>query len=205
VKAAIHAKVLADKFAYAEVGVKAKLNGQLWAEAGNGCGDGNHDGVPEYVDAATVDLGVGIDIEARAGFAGNDFGPWSWNVWTKHVAFWSLGDGSALSPIFYSTGVQSDAMLTANLLASMRPCWPFKETITYQVTWNDGAVTTYTGTPTTLLPISHPYTSYGSKPIHIEAVQDSAGRVIGGTADLYVRLSPIDPGAGNGNTGVLSP
>ena len=88
VKAAIHVKVIEDWVAFGEVGVKAKLNGQLWAQAGNTCGDGNHDGTPEYVQAATLDLGVGIDIEARAGFIfAGELGPWTWNAPSEHLAF----------------------------------------------------------------------------------------------------------------------
>jgi hypothetical protein len=206
VKGAVHARVVEDWLAFAEVGVKAKLNGQLWAQAGNSCGDGNHDGGNEYVQAATLDLGVGVDVEARAGFIfAGQLGPWTWNVWSKHLAFWSFGESSALSPIFYSAGVQSDALKTANMRASMRPCWPYKDAVTYRVTWNDGAVTTHSGAPGTLLTITHPYATYGTKVVHIEAVQDAAGRLIGGGADRSVRLSSLDPASSNANPGVLSP
>jgi hypothetical protein len=189
---AVHANVLADWLAYAEVGVKARMPAQLWAYAGNTCGDGNNDGTPEWVSAATLDLGVGIDVVARAGFIGDDLGPWSWNVWNQHLGFWTLGDTSALNPIFHPTWPTADALRTARLLTKMRPCWPYTDAVTYLLTWNDGTTTTATGAPGTLIEVDHPYASYGTMVVDITAVSDAAGRSLGGTAESGVYLSPVD-------------
>jgi len=193
-QATIHAKILDDWLAYAAVGVKTRMPGELWAYAGNTCGDANNLGTPQFVSATTMDLGIAIDVVADTGFFGSDLGPWSWNVWTRHLAFWSLGDTSALSPIFYPTWPTSDALMTARMHARMRPCWPYTDAVTYQVTWNDGATALFTGAPGTLVDMDHPYASYGAKIIDIVSLYDEAGRSLGGTTESSAMLSPIDYG-----------
>ena len=131
VEGAVKAKLLDDDIAYAQVGVRAKLNGELWGYVGNTCGDGDHDGVNEFVSGATLDLGVGIDVVAKAGILGSNLGPWDWNVWNQHLAFW--GTGSALDPIFYGRGCGGQN--AATMKVAMRPCWPYNDTVTYKMNW----------------------------------------------------------------------
>jgi hypothetical protein len=192
VEGAVHANVLADWLAYAEVGVKARVPAQLWAYAGNTCGSANNTGAPDFVQAATLDLGVGIDVVARAGVLGDDLGPWTWNVWNDHLGFWTLGDASALNPILTSTWPTADALRTARMLTRMRPCWPYADAVTYLLTWNDGTTTTKTGAPGTMLEVDHPYASYGTWPVSVTALSDAAGRTLGGTTSGSVYLDPAD-------------
>lgn len=188
VKAALHANVVSDDFAYAEVGVKASLRGDAWGYTGNGCGDANDDGTPEFVSASTLDLGVSIDIVAAAGFFGSDYGPWPWNIWNAHLVSWGTGMDT-LNPIFYATASAPEALLTANLHGQMRPCWPHTDDVTYQVTWNDGTTSLFTGAPGALLPMDHTYDSYGDKPVNIVAVSDAAGRTLGGASQANAHLT----------------
>jgi len=172
VEGAVKAKLLDEDIAYAQVGVRAKLNGELWGYTGNTCGDGDHDGVNEYVSAATLDLGVGIDVVAKAGIFGSSLGPWDWNVWNQHLAFW--GTGSALDPIFHGRSCGGQNMATMKV--AMRPCWPYNDTVTYKMTWGDGAITNFSGHPDTLLSQAHSYAVNGQKSIRVDAVTDSKGR-----------------------------
>ena len=102
----------------------------------------------------------------------------------------SFGDGTALDPIF-------TAELTSNLLQTrmhgrMRPCWPYADAVTYRVTWSDGAVTTFTGSPTVLFTQDHQFASYGVKAVKLEALHDAAGRdLTGATTTRNVWLSPV--------------
>jgi hypothetical protein len=73
----------------------------------------------------------------------------------------------------------------------MRSCWPFDDAVTYRVTWNDGTVTDHVGAAKSLLAIQHTFPSYGVKAVHVEAVSDSAGRVLGGVGDRSIYLSPL--------------
>jgi hypothetical protein len=191
VEGAVHANVLADWVAYAEVGVRAKLGGQLWAHDGTGCGDGDGNGHDESVSALTLDLNIGIDVLAKAGILGDDLGPWDWNVWNHELGFWSLGDTSAMAPMFTSAGISNSALTTANMRASMRPCWPYTDAVTYRVTWNDGAVDYISGPPSQVLPVQHRFAGYGVRTFHIDAVSDAAGRQINAGVDHSVFFNPV--------------
>jgi hypothetical protein len=185
VEGAIKAKLLDDYVAYAQVGVRAKLTGELWAYAGNNCGDADHDGTNEFVTGATLDLGVGIDVVARAGLFGDDMGPWDWNVLQRHLAFWGTGD--AIDPIFY--GHACGGQNTATMHVRMRPCWPYGDTITYQMTWGDGAVESFSGSPSALLDKAHSYGTLGLKSVRVDAVTDSKGRTMGGDATRSINIT----------------
>jgi hypothetical protein len=175
---------------YGQVGLRASLPVDLWAYAGNQCGDADgHDG-PELVTGATLDMAVKVDVVAKAGAFGATAGPWSWNVANEHLYFHSFGDGTVLDPIVTSE-------LTSNLLETkmhgrMRPCWPYTDAVTYRVTWSDGAVSTVTGSPTALFTQDHIFSSYGIKPIAVEPLHDAAGRDLSGhTTTRRVWLSPL--------------
>ncbi|HXU00108.1 MAG TPA: hypothetical protein VN903_03910 [Polyangia bacterium] len=186
VEGAIKAKLLDENVAYAQVGVRAKLTGELWAYAGNNCGDSDHDGVNEYVTGATLDLGVGIDLVVGAGIFGSDLGgPWSWNLVQRHLAFWGTGD--AVDPIFY--GGACGGYNTATMHARMRPCWPYSDPVTYKVTWSDGAIESFNAAPSTLLTKTHAFATYGLKSVRLDAMTDSQGRTMAGDATRTVNIS----------------
>ena len=185
VEGAIKAKLLDEAVAYAQVGVRAKLMGELWAYAGNNCGDADHDGTNEWVTGATLDLGVGIDVVARAGIFGDDLGPWDWNVLQRHLAFWGTGD--AIDPIFYGRACGGQNLATMHV--GMRPCWPYSDTVTYKMTWGDGAIENFSGSPGTLLTKTHNFSTYGLKSIRLDAVTDSKGRTMAGDATRSVNIT----------------
>lgn len=174
---------------YGQVGVRASLPTDLWAYAGNTCGDGNGDGTSEVVTAGTLDMSAKIDIVAKAGAFGADIGPWSWNVVNKHLMFKSFGEGSALDPIF--TSEYSGVAKRARMHGRMRPCWPYSDAITYRITWSDGSISNFTGAPSAVFTQEHDFASYGVKPVKLEAVRDAAGRDLGGenTREINMRVT----------------
>jgi hypothetical protein len=188
VEGAIRAYIVDEWLASAQVGVRAGLPAELFGYFGNTCGDANHDGTNEWVSAATLDLNVNIDVVAKARFLGDYKGPWSWNVWNRHLAFWSFGSGSVLDPIFYD---EPGGATAATMRGKMRPCWPYDDNITYRITWNDGTTSLFTGNPDTLFSKSHEYGSWGTKIVTLEALSDAKGRSIGGSTTDSVKLSPF--------------
>lgn len=185
--AGVHANLYTDWVAYGEIGVKAKLKGELWGYAGNTCGDGNFDGTPEWVTAAALDARVGVDLVAKAGLVGSDKGPWTWNLLDKHVAFWDLGSSTAMAPMLNAkrtsgTGIEANGR--------MRPCWPWTDNMKYRIDFTDGTVEEFWAAPSTLFSRLHTYSTYGSKIVNVTAVVDSQGRTPGKTTTDSIYLRP---------------
>ncbi len=175
---------------YGQVGVRASLPTDLWAYAGNLCGDGDGNGVNETVTGATLDMAVKIDVVAKAGAFGGTIGPWTWNVANQHLFFHSFGDGAAVDPIF--TAELTQDLLQTRMHGRMRPCWPYTDAVTYRVTWNDGTASTFTSSPSSLFTQDHDFSSYGLKAIKLEALHDAAGRdLTGATTTRSVLLRPF--------------
>jgi hypothetical protein len=184
VEGAIRAYIVDDWLASAQVGVRAGLPAELFGYFGNTCGDADHDGTNEWVSAATLDLGVSIDVVAKARFLGDWKGPWSWNVWSKHLAFWSLADGGVIDPIFYRVAGGA-------LRGKMRPCWPYDDVINWRIMWGDGTTSLFTGSPDALFSQIHSWDTMGIKTVTLEALSDSKGRSIGGSTSRSLRVNPI--------------
>ena len=178
---------------YGQVGVRASLPTDLWAYAGNLCGDGDGNGVNETVTGATLDMAVKVDVVAKAGAFGQTAGPWTWNVANQHLFFHSFGDGTALDPILTTQLSSTDYLLT-HMHGRMRPCWPYTDAITYRLTWNDGSVTTFTAAPGAVFTQDHHFGGYGHKVVKLEALHDAAGRdLTGATTERNVFLGLIRP------------
>jgi hypothetical protein len=188
---------------YGQVGVRASLPTDLYAYAGNMCGDADGNGQNELVTGLTLDMAVKIDIVAKAGAFGGTVGPWQWNVANKHLMFKSFGEGSILDPVLTYEKVPNQ-LLHTRMHGRMRPCWPYSDAITYRITWSDGSISNFTGSPTTLFTQDHDFATYGIKPIKLEAIRDAAGRDLsagGASSTRNVYLRPFDdifvqPGGG---------
>ena len=188
---------------YGQVGVRASLPTDLYAYAGNLCGDGDGNGQNETVTGLTLDMAVKVDIVAKAGAFGGTVGPWQWNVANKHLMFKSFGEGSILDPVLTYEKVPNQ-LLHTRMHGRMRPCWPYTDAITYRITWSDGAISDFTGSPTTLFTQDHDFSTYGVKPIKLEALHDAAGRDLSAAGSATTRnlwLRPFDdifvqPGGG---------
>jgi len=66
VEAAVRAHLYTEWIAYAQVGVRPYLYGDLWGFYGNNCGDADGNGTYETVDALTFDLDWQLFITAKA-------------------------------------------------------------------------------------------------------------------------------------------
>jgi hypothetical protein len=190
VYAGLHANYFFDSFAYAEVGIKARLDSDLWAYTGNQCGDADGDGVNEYVSAATLDAALAIDLEAKAGALGSDYGPWPYNLWNKRLGFWTLAGGSALTPMnSLSTPLLGGSTVTSK--GSMRPCWPYNDQVKYRINWNDGTSEEFWSLAKTPFTKSRQYATFGNKIVSVTAVEDAKGRVLNRTSNDSITTSPI--------------
>ncbi len=191
--AGVHANLYTDWVANAEIGVKAKLKGELWGYAGNTCGDGDFNGSNELVTALALDARVGIDLVAKAGLVGSDYGPWSWTLLDKHVAFYDLGSStgaSAMAPML-QTKANPLGSTTVEAKGRMRPCWPWTDKMKYRVNYNDGSSSEFWETPSTMFTKTHPYASYGNKVVSVTAIADEQGRTPGKTTHDSIYLSPL--------------
>lgn len=188
--AGIHANIYSDWVGYGEIGLKAKLRGELWAYYGNACGDGDGDGVNEYVNAAMVDVRAGVDLVGKAGVIGNDYGPWTYPLLDKHLAFYDLAPGgsTAASPLLtVATPIWGG---TAIARTKMRPCWPWSENMKYRIDWSDGAADDVTSSPSTLVSKSHAYATTGLKTITATPIVDDKGRGPGRPSTKSVNVGP---------------
>lgn len=191
--AGVHANLYTDWIANAEIGVKAKLKGELWGYAGNTCGDGDFNGSNEFVSALALDARVGIDLVAKAGLVGSSYGPWSWPLLDKHVAFYDLGPStaSAMAPML-QTKANPLGSTTVEAKGRMRPCWPWTDKMKFRVNYNDGSLPTeFWESPATMFTQTHAYPSYGPKVVSVTAVVDTQGRTPGKTTSDNLYLKPV--------------
>jgi hypothetical protein len=187
----VRAFVVDESVMHAQVGVRARLATDLWGAAGGTCGDADHNGSSEVINATTVDLGIGVDVVAKESFLGRDEAPWFWNVWNRHLAYWSVGADAAISPLFYVQDVQKNGSITVR--AGMRPCWPYTDVVTYLVTWSDGSTSLINGAPGTLLTLSHRFSSLEPRPLRLDALSDAAGRTLGGSTERSLIFPGHEP------------
>ncbi|MBI2393659.1 MAG: hypothetical protein HYV09_29040 [Deltaproteobacteria bacterium] len=188
--AGIHANLYTDWIANAELGVKAKIDGELWGYAGNTCGDADYNGTNEWVTGLTLNTRVGVDLIGKASVVGSDFGPWTWKLLDRHLAFWDLGSSGATTPML-NTKANPLGSTTAEAYGRMRPCWPFTDKMLYRVAWNDGSTTEFWETPSVQFSKLHTYAAYGSKIVSVTAVRDEKGRAPGKTRTDSINLQPL--------------
>jgi hypothetical protein len=195
--AGVHANLYTDWIANAEIGVKAKVKGELWGYSGNTCGDGDFNGTNEFVSAAALDTRFGIDLVAKASVVGSDFGPWTWNLLDRHLAFFDLGSSTPSSAMAPMLNVKANPLGSTTALANgrMRPCWPWTDKMKYRINFNDGTVEDFWESPSVMFGRTHAYASYGSKVVSVTAVVDEQGRTPGKTTtdSVYLRAFVFDP------------
>jgi hypothetical protein len=168
-----------ESIAYAQVGVRPYLLGDLWGYTGNACGDADGDGTLESVHALTFDLDRRIDITGEASVF--SLSPWQRTLRTgsvAHVGFYDLINSNAMQP-----QIQGPAALNVNTAGpykvKIRPCWPYTDKVTYQVNWGDGsAVQALEGVPGTDVQASHTWTAAGSPTVTATSVRDEHGRTL---------------------------
>ncbi len=175
---------LYDGVAHGQIGVRATLASDFWGYYGNTCGDANRDGINEFVEAATLDASVLIDLKAEVGFFGANKS-FSWNLLNQHVAFLDLlGGSTALNPIFYADAASG---YTANMRGRMRPCFPYTDTAHFRIDWTDGTPPeSFDASPAMLFSRAHTFQQTGpflrSYSPKLTALSDTRGRQLNGVA-----------------------
>jgi len=187
----VRAVLYTDWFAYAQVGLRPYALGDLWGYIGNACGDADGDGSFETVRALTFDLDYRVDITGEA----SAFSIANWQRTLKtgqrsHAAFFKLIDSDAMQPQLHGPGAPQVGS-AAGYQVQMRPCWPYKEDVTYQVNWGDGsAAQTLEGAPGTAVSASHTWSAVGDKTVTATSVSDKHGRDIDQDYSRTIQVKP---------------
>lgn len=190
-QAAVRAYLYTEWVAYAQVGVRPYLRGDLWGYYGNACGDANGDGIQETVSALTFDLDWQVYLTGQASAFGSS--PAKWNLWNTpryHIRFWDLlGGSSALRPMI--SGPASPKVNVSNAYsAKMRPCWPYADSTSYRFAWGDGGLTTLSGAPQSWAASSHTYTTTGTKTLSLTSLSDTHGRGLNQSTSRSINVIP---------------
>jgi len=187
-----------DSLAYAQLGLRPRVNGDFWYYSGSSCGDGDGNGTNEYVRALTLDASVGLDASGTVAIANREVWEHNWPLVSDlHVGFWDLypGGSSALKPIFYDTAVTTSitGKPTLTMTGRMRPCWPYGDTMTFRLDWADGTTTSLHKVPSSSWTSSHSYTYGGNYTLKLTASQDTAGRRLNKMTTHAVSLPGLLP------------
>jgi hypothetical protein len=191
----LRAYLYTEYIAYAQVGVRPHLLGDLWGYTGNSCGDAAADGHFETARALTFDLDTRIDWTAQASAFGSD--PWKKTLKTgsvNHFRFWDvLGNSTAMEPHFHGPGTLYVGD-NGDYKVRMRPCWPYTDNVTYQINWGDGATPQEVqGAPATELTVPHTWSEAGNKAASVTAVSDAHGRDIDKSTARTIEVKAITP------------
>lgn len=192
-QAALRGYLYSEWLAYAQVGVRPYLHGDLWGYYGNNCGDADGDGWFETVDALTFDLDWQLRITAQASAFGSRPKRWD-NLWStpyRHIAFWDLlshGGSSAVQPMLVA---QSPVPVSTSQRydAKMRPCWPYGDTVSYGLNWGDGTSAALSGAPQSFTSTYKTWPTVGPKPIALTALSDGHGRQLGATTGRTIQVT----------------
>lgn len=182
--------------AYAQVGVRPYLRGDLWGYYGNTCGSAAGNGVNETVQALTFDLDWQVYVTAQADtFLTNQWNSTLWQSPRWHIGFWDLlgGSGStAASPLLQAPTIVPAAYVQ-NYGVRMRPCWPYSDSMNYVVDWMDGSpLQSLTGPANTLINMPHNYLTPGFKLAKVRAVNDSHGRNINRETSREINVQQLN-------------
>lgn len=177
IQGAIRGYLYNEWIAYAQLGVRPYLRGDLWGYYGNNCGDANADGIFETVDALALDLDLQVHLTAQAAAFGGNPTKWNdlWHTPRYHLGYWDLIGSDAISPLMGGSSTASPNVSQA-YTARMRPCYPWTDNVSYRFAWGDGTTTNVSGAPQTNASASHAWTTTGTKAASLTALSDAHGR-----------------------------
>lgn len=188
-EAAVRAYLYTEWLAYAQVGVRPYLYGDLWGYYGNNCGDADGDGWYETVDALTFDLDWQLKVTAAARAFGAN--PSRWTLWSSsvwHIGYWDLIGSDAISPIL--SGPASVPVNTSQRYDSkMRPCWPYSDNVNYNLNWGDATSVNFSGAPQSFVPNYKTWTTTGAKGLQLSALSDAHGRGLNKSTSRTVQVT----------------
>lgn len=187
-QAAVRAYLYDEKLAYAQLGIRPALQGDLWGYWGTTCGDADEDGSPETVKALTFDLDWQMFITSQTSVLGADPKRHDdiWHTKRSHIGWWDLAGSTALRPIL--SGLATPPVNWMQPYSGrMRPCWPYTDNVNYQLAWEDGTTSSFTGPPGTPTSASHVWSKPGAKTLGLTAQRDAHGRVLNQTTTRTVQ------------------
>jgi hypothetical protein len=193
---AARAYLYTEGVAYAQVGVRPYLRGDLWGYYGNTCGSAAGNGINETVRALTFDLDWQVHVTAQADtFFTNQWNSTLWQSPRWHIGFWDLlgrSGSTAASPLLNAPAIVP-ANYVQNYGVRMRPCWPYSDTMNYTVDWLDGsALQALSGQADTQVNVPHNYVTPGLKLAKVRAISDSHGRNLGRESAREVNVQQLN-------------
>ena len=177
VQVAIRGYLYDEWLAYAQIGVRPYVRGDLWGYYGNGCGDANADGLFETVDALALDLDLQVHLTAQARAFGATPTQWNdlWHTPRYHLGFWDLIGSEALQPMLGGSSTATPGVSQA-YTAKMRPCYPWTDNVSYGLTWGDSTSSSTSGAPQSFASANHAWSTAGTKAVALTAQSDAHGR-----------------------------
>ncbi|OJH38441.1 Kelch repeat-containing protein [Cystobacter ferrugineus] len=210
VQAAVRAGIF--DAAYAQVGLRPYLDGDLWGYTGADCGDADGDGVQEFVQGGYFDLNwrLNVTAEVSALVFGTKEWPAIFSTGKQHIAFANLvtsvpGGWTPFDPILEGSATTGQYDNTVYSIR-MRPCFPFPKdnekaalieerdnTINYRLEWDDGASEEFTGARfDEVFNKRHTWVTAGTRKPRITLLSDGHGRNYGTsyTRNITVTAQP---------------
>lgn len=201
-QAGFRAYLYTEWVAYAQVGVRPYLRGDLWGYYGNNCGDADQDGVYETVRALTFDLDWQLYITAQAAAFGGPPKKWDdlWHTNALHIRFWDLIGSDALQPMLLGPSTVT-AGVDEQFGAKMRPCWPYTDRVNYLFDWGDGTSAIFDQVPYIWQGFLRSWPQPGVVGIGLTARRDEHGRIFNTSMPRTITVLAPSGGGGGGGGG----
>ncbi len=205
-QAAVRAYLYSEHAAYAQVGVRPYVDGDLWGYVGYNCGDADGDTQEEFVRGSYFDLNWRVNVTAEVSGLSIFTKEWTnlWSTGKQHIYFKNLaptvpGGWTPFDPMMVGSANPGQYDNTAYSIR-MRPCFPFQgeNAINYEVNWGDGAAESFSGAKFDTVALKrHAWQQEGLKTASVKAVSDSHGRTFNSTyqrtIDVFHQQNPTVP------------
>ena len=195
-----------DQLAKAGLGLELSVPSRLFYHYGSGCGSPSGSGSTDHVNGGFVDVNAQLALYYNTTLLGQDRFNWidtpissiggyfheyrvndflrggdPFNALRHTLYFQPIKVGSSgvspLTPML--TGPNSVNLgTTGNFAAKMRPCVPLDEPMSYVVDWGDGSQSSGEGPAKQDTPLTHSWTTSGTKSVRVTATQDRGPRTI---------------------------
>jgi hypothetical protein len=175
----------------AQIGPRPNLNGDFWAFTGQACSrPGTMLAKAETVNALTVDLDAGIDLRYHLKSPVAEKSEILAAPKPLHLGFWDLLGHSSGLVAQVKGDAQAATGSTANYNVRMKDCYPYTDTIQYQVGFGDatpsktlGGATMRgdSGSPQAGVNVAHQWAGAGTYSVSGAPVKDAHGRVFSAT------------------------
>jgi hypothetical protein len=205
----VEAYVDDPSFVNAHFGVKPYLSADVWAATAQQCPAPKGSSGVASATALTADLDGDLDLVAGIDASGivdgvkKDF---TVDHWSEHLKFFDFIGSTALEPIVQ---VQPPTYAGAKeqLQVRMRECYPYKDTIEYELGFGDGTGDAFGSlVPPNASPSSHTFAAAGNFVLKARALHDAHGRSFPTTSSTgSITVEPARPITQITKQGVVKP